>query len=146
MEWKNPILTLKHPALLDFGAGLLIGLSITAALFAAMEDGGGRLPHDMLLSALAALALAIVLKLGAKMRARRRAVARRAVRPHHRGASDAGWTAGGPQREATEPRRADAQGTNYKTPRDARTSAAPPERKAARRDTKAPAEGNTRRL
>ena len=97
--------------LLDFGAGLLIGLSITAALFAAMEDGGGRLAHDMLLSALAALALAVVLKLSAKMRDRHRAVARRAARPHHPGASDAGWTAEGPQREATEPRTAESQST-----------------------------------
>ena len=131
--------------LLDFGAGLLIGLSITAALFAAMEDGGGRLPHDMLLSALAALALAIVLKLSAKRKSRHRRVAPRAVRPHPPGASDAGWTAVGSQRVATEPR-TESQGSNYKVSRDARVSAALPERKAARRDTKAPAEDNTRRL
>jgi hypothetical protein len=132
--------------LLDFGAGLLIGLSITAALFAAMEDSGGRLPHDMLLSALAALAFAIVLKLSAKMRARRRAVSRRALHPHHSGASDTGRTAEEPQRKVTEPRGADSQSTHYKTSRETRASAALPERKAARRDTKAPAESNTRRL
>lgn len=145
MATRDSVVSPSRP-LLDFGAGLLIGLSITAALFAAMEDGGGRLPHDMLLSALAALALAIVLKLSAKRRSRHRAVARRAIRPHHPGASDAGWTAVESQREATEPRTAESQGSNYKASRDARVSAALPERKAVRRDTKAPAEGNTRRL
>jgi hypothetical protein len=145
MAMKNSVLSPSRP-LLDFGAGLLIGLSITVALFAAMEDGGGRLPHDMLLTALAALALAIVLKLSAKMKARRRAVARRAVHPRHPGASDTGWTAEGAQRGATEPRGADSQSTHYKTSRDAPVSAVLRERKAARRDTKASAEGNTGRL
>ena len=132
--------------LLDFGAGLLIGLSITAALFAAIDDGGGRLPHDLLLSALAALALATVLKLSARMGARRRAVAREAVGPHGPGASDTGWMADRPQRDAMEPLKPDPQGKNYKISRDARASAALPERKVARHDTKTPAEGNTRRL
>jgi hypothetical protein len=145
MAMRDSVVSPSRP-LLDFGAGLLIGLSITVALFAAMEDGGGRLPHDMLLSALAALVLAIVLKLSTKMRARHRTVARRAVRPHHPGAPDTGWTAEGPPREVMEPRGANSQSTDYKTSRDARASAGLPECKTARRDTKAPAEGNTRRL
>jgi hypothetical protein len=42
-----------HPSrtLLDFGAGLLIGLSITIALFGAMEEDSAQLRFDMLLAA-----------------------------------------------------------------------------------------------
>jgi hypothetical protein len=76
---------------LNFGAGLLIGLSITVALFAAMEESDGRLSQDMLLAALAALVLASVLKLAANTRSRHRR-AESSVRSARASGADMGWT------------------------------------------------------
>jgi len=59
-------------SLLDFGTGLLIGLSITVALFAAMEEDSAQLRHNMLLAALAALGLAIAMIFAGRARSRRR--------------------------------------------------------------------------
>jgi hypothetical protein len=124
--------------LLDFGAGLLVGLSVIVALFAAMEDSDGNLSHDLLLVALATLAGGFALKLTSMARYRRR-TALRMERRRDASSLDAGWIAEGagqatdvhatdwPHRKHGEPRgdRATAVVAELDVvPRDARGSAA----------------------
>jgi hypothetical protein len=132
--------------LLDFGAGFLFGLSITVALFAAMEDDGGPLAHNMLLTALVLLVLAIAAQLAARGRSRRRRTAPPAGRMRDARAGDARWTvevAGGP---AAKARVGDSSSNDHKATRDERTSGALPELKAAHRNAQTTAEGDSRRL
>ncbi len=129
----------RNRPLLDFGAGLLIGLSITVALFAAMEESDSRLSHDMLLAALAALVTAIVLKFAARPGARHRSV----PHPHHPSAVDTGWTAKQPS-DSPKSHVPDSSSKNYGA---VRRSGAVPERNALHHDTQGSAsEGDTRRL
>jgi len=133
--------------LLDFGAGLLIGLSITVALFAAMEESGGRLSHDMLLAALAALVLAIVLKFGARARFHRRAGAPRAGRRQDVGARHAGWTAEGSRGAVTGAHAAGSPGKSTRGSRGGRSTAALREPSAVHREAQeSAADGDARRL
>ena len=133
--------------LLDFGAGLLIGLSITIALFGAMEEDSAQLRHNMLLAALAALGLAIAMIFAGRARSRRR---RRPVptagRARDASAVAAGWTVERPRGPATEARAGASSSNDYTASRDERASAAPPALKAARRDTQTTADDDTRRL
>jgi hypothetical protein len=132
--------------LLDFGAGLLIGLSITVALFAAMEEDSFQLRHNMLLAALAASGLAIAMIFAGRARSRRRRPVPPAGRVRDASAGAAGWTAERPQGAAAEAR-ADASSSNdYRASRDERTSAALAELKAAHRETQTTADGDARRL
>jgi hypothetical protein len=139
-------MTSPSRTLLDFGAGLLIGLSITVALFAAMDDDGGRLPHDLLLAALAALGLAIVMKFAGRNRARHRRVPPEAGGPRDASTVDTGWMVEGPRGAATEARSGASSSNDRRASRDERTKAALPELKAAHRDAQTSAEGDTRRL
>jgi hypothetical protein len=128
--------------LLDFGAGLLIGLSITVALFAAMEESDGRLSHDMLLAGLAALVFAIVLKVAARYKPRHARGRSRPVRLDETTAGT-GWTVETPQAAATA---ASATSKDNRTARDARASEALPDLTAPHRDAQVSADGETRRL
>jgi hypothetical protein len=132
--------------LLDFGAGLLIGLSITVALFAAMEEDSAQLRHSMLLAALAALGLAIAMTFAGKARSRRRRIAPPAGRVRDANVVDAGWTVEGPRGATTEARAGASSSNDYMASRDERASSALPELKAAHRDAQTTAEGDTRRL
>jgi hypothetical protein len=131
--------------LLDFGAGLLIGLSITVALFAAMEEDSVQLRHNMLLAGLAASGLAIAMIFAGRAGSRRR---RRVPTAGVRDASKVavGWTVERPRDAATEARAGASSSNDYRASRDERTSAALPELKAAHRDTQTTADGDTRRL
>jgi hypothetical protein len=135
----------RSRTLLDFGAGFLIGLSITVALFAAMEEDSGQLRHNMLLAALAALGLAILMKFAGRDRSRSRRSALPAGRVRDASAVDAGWTVEGP-RGATEARAGASPSNDHRASRDERTTGALPELKAAQRDTQTSAKGDTRRL
>jgi hypothetical protein len=132
--------------LLDFGAGFLFGLSIIVALFAAMEDDGGPLAHNMLLTALAMLGLAIAAQLAARARSRRRRTAPPAGRARDAGAGDTGWTVTAPRGPATETRTGASSSNDHKASGDEPTSTALPELKAAHRNAQTTAEGDSRRL
>jgi hypothetical protein len=134
----------RSRTLLDFGAGFLIGLSITVALFAAMEEDSAQLRHDMLLAALAALGLAIAMKFAGRDRSRRRRSTPPPGPVRDASAADPGWTVDGPRGATT--RSGASSGNDYRASRDERTNAALPELKAAHRDTQTTAEGDTRRL
>ena len=130
----------RNRPLLDFGAGLLIGLSITVALFAAMEESDGRLSHDMLLIAVAALVTAIILKFAARPGARHRSV----PHPHHPSAVDTGWTVKQPSDSVPKSHAPDSSSKNYGA---LRRSGAVPEQNALHHDAQgSAAEGDTRRL
>ena len=131
--------TSSSTTLLDFGAGFLFGLSITIALFAAMEDDVGPLAHNMLLAALAVLGLAIAAKLAARGRHRRRRTAPAAGSVRDPRSGDPGWT-------AEVPRAAASKSNDHNEARGERTSAALPELKAARHNAQTTAEGDSRRL
>lgn len=120
--------------LLDFGAGLFVGLSVVVALFAAMEDSDGNLSHNLLLVALAALAGAFALKLSAAARYRRR-MARRVERRRHASALDAGWSAEGPGK-AADVHAADWPHRKGLESRGERVSAALAEHDAVHRDSR----------
>jgi len=131
--------------LLDFGAGLLIGLSITVALFAAMEESGGGLSHDMLVAAFAALALSAVLKFAAKDRPRRRRGGSRPESRRDETTVGTGWTVEAAP-AAGKPAAA-ASSNDDRSARDARASAALTDLPAAHRNAEASAaDGDTRRL
>lgn len=128
--------------LLDFGAGLLIGSSITVALFAAMEESDGGLSHDMLLAALVALALAAVLKFAARHRRPRGAV--RSANRRDETAVGTGWTV---EAAAAGKTAAAASNSDDRSVRDARASRALADLPAAHRNAQASAaDGDTRRL
>ena len=127
--------------MLDFGAGFLFGLSITVALFAAMEDDVGPLAHNMLLAALAVLGLAIAAKLAARGTFRRGRAARRT-----RAAAHTGWTIEAVHSPAADARGRASSSNDHKAARDERTSAALPQLKVARRNGQTTAEGDSRRL
>jgi hypothetical protein len=135
-----------YRTLLDFGAGFLFGLSITVALFAAMEEDGGPLAHNMLLMALVILGFAITAQLAARHRSRRRRTASRAGRARDGDARYSGSTVVGPRGSAAKARGARSSNNDHKASRDERTSAARPQLKAAHRDKETTADGNTRRL
>jgi hypothetical protein len=132
--------------LLDFGAGLLIGLSITVALFAAMEEDSVQLRQNMLLAALTALGLAIAMIFAGRARSRRRRPVPPAGRVRDASAVAAGWTVERSRGAATEARAGASSSNDYRASRGERTSAALPELKAAHRDTQTTAEGDSRRL
>jgi hypothetical protein len=132
--------------LLDFGAGLLIGLSITVALFAAMEEDSAQLRNNMLLAGLAALGLAIAITFAGRARSRRRRAAPAASRVRNANVVDAGRMVEGPRGATTEARAEALSSNDYRASRDQRTSAALPELKAAHRDAQTTAEGDSRRL
>jgi hypothetical protein len=132
--------------LLDFGAGLLIGLSITVALFAAMEEDSAQLRHNMLLAALAALGLAIAMIFAGRARSRRRRTAPPAGRARNTNIVDAGWTVEGPRGATAEAGPMASSSNDHKASRDERTSAALPELKASHRNAQTTAEGDSRRL
>jgi hypothetical protein len=132
--------------LLDFGAGLLIGLSITVALFATMEEDSFELRHNMLLAALVALSLAIAMIFAGRARSRRRRPAPPMGRVRDASAVDAGWTVERPRGAATEARAGVLSSNDHRASREERTSTALPELKAAHRDTQTTADGDTRRL
>jgi hypothetical protein len=134
----------RSKPLLNFGTGLLIGSSITVALFAAMEGSDGRLSHDMLLAAFVALVLAIVLKVAAKSRPRRtRGRSLPTVRLHDATAGT-GWTVERPA-AATTPAASTSSKDNEAT-RDARASETLSDLTVLHRDAEASADGETRRL
>lgn len=132
--------------LLDFGAGFLFGLSITVALFAAMENDVGPLAHNMLLTALGLLGLAIAAKLAARGRSRRRRAAPPAGGVRAAGAGHTGWTVEVTRGPAAEARAGASSSNDHKVARGERTSAAGPELKAAHRNAQATTEGDSRRL
>jgi membrane protein implicated in regulation of membrane protease activity len=136
--------TSSSRTLLDFGAGFLFGLSITVALFAAMEDDVGPLAHTMLLTALAVLGLAIAMKLAARARSRRRRTT--PGRARDAGVGRTGWTVDAPRGPAAEARAGGSSSNDLNASRDERTSAALPELKVAHRNTQTTAEGDSRRL
>ena len=138
--------TSSSRTLLDFGAGFLFGLSITVALFAAMEDDAGPLAHNMLLTALVLLVLAIAAQLAAKSRFRRRRSAPPAGRVRDAGAGYTGWTVEMARGPAAEARAGASSSNDHKTSRDERTRDAPSELKAAQRNAQTTAEGDSRRL
>ena len=131
---------------LDFGAGLLIGLSITVALFAAMEEDSALLRNNMLLAGLAALGLAIAMTFAGRARSRRRRAGPAAGSVRNANVVDAGWTVEGPRGATTQARAGASSSDDYRASRDQRTSGALPELKAAHRDAQTTAEGDTRRL
>ena len=133
--------TSSSTTLLDFGAGFLFGLSITIALFAAMEDDVGPLAHNMLLMALVVLGLAIAAKLAARGRYRRRRTAPAAGSVRDPRSGDPGWTAEVPRGGA-----AASKSNDHNEARGERTSAALPELKAAHHNAQTTAEGDSRRL
>jgi hypothetical protein len=132
--------------LLDFGAGLLIGLSITIALFGAMEEDSAQLRQNLLLAALAASGLAIAMIFGGRARSRRRRAVPTAGRVRDASAAAAGWTVERQRGAAKEARAGPSSSNDYRASRGERTNAALPERKAAHRDTQTTADGDTRRL
>jgi hypothetical protein len=137
----------RSRTLLDFGAGFLFGLSIIVALFAAMEDDVGPLAHNMLLTALALLGLAIAAKLAARGRSRRRRSAPPAGLPSDASAAETGRTAEGSRDVgATETLIRASSGNDYRASRDERGTAASPKLSAAHRNEETTAEGETRRL
>jgi len=138
--------TSSSRTLLDFGAGFLFGLSITIALFAAMEEDVGPLSHAMLLAALAVLVLAIGMKLAARGRSRRRGAAPPAGRARDAGRGYTAWTVEAPAIAHSEARAAASSSNDHQTSREERTRAALPELKAAQRNTQTTAEGDSRRL
>jgi hypothetical protein len=138
--------TSSSRTLLDFGAGFLFGLSITVALFAAMEDDVGPLAHNMLLTALAVLGLAIATKLAARGRSRRRRTARPAGRVRDVSPAHTGWMVEGARGPAAEARAGASSSNAHNASRDERTSDALPELKAAHRNAQTTAEGDSRRL
>jgi hypothetical protein len=132
--------------LLDFVAGLLIGLSIVVALFAAMEESEGRLAQDMRLAALAALVLAVVLKLSGKVPTRRRGMPR-ANPPREMIEPRAPWPGDRGDGIVADARETASAARNYGEPRDARVSEARPKVSALHRDAHgSTADGDTRRL
>jgi hypothetical protein len=133
-------------SLLDFGTGLLIGLSITVALFGAMEEDSAQLRHDMLLAALAASGLAIAMIFAGRARSRRRRPAPPAGRVRDASDAVAGWTAERPHGAVKEAHTRPSSSNDHRASRGDRTSAARPELKAAHRDTQTTADGETRRL
>jgi hypothetical protein len=135
----------RFRTLLDFGAGFLIGLSITVALFAAMEEDSVQWRHNMLLAALAALGLAILMKFAGRDMSRHRRSPPPAGRVRDASTGYAGWTVERP-RGATEARAGTSPSDDYRAARDERTTGALPELKAAHRDTQTSAEGDTPRL
>jgi CRP-like cAMP-binding protein len=137
-----------HPSrtLLDFGAGLLIGLSITVALFAAMEEDSAQLRYDMLLAALSALGLAIATIFARRTRSRRRRLVLLAGRVRDASEAAAGWTVERPRGAGAEARSGASSSNDYRTSHGDRTSAALPELKAAHRETQTTADDDTRRL
>ncbi|HEX4523464.1 MAG TPA: hypothetical protein VH704_08085 [Casimicrobiaceae bacterium] len=130
--------------LLDFGAGLVIGLSITVALFAAMEEDSAQLRQNLLLAALAALGLAIAMIYAGRARARRPVP--RAGRVCAASAAAAGWKVERPRGAATQVRAGASSSNDYRASRDGETRASLPELKAARRNTQTTADGYSRRL
>lgn len=132
--------------LLDFGAGLLIGVSITVALFAAMEEDSAQLRNNMLLAGLAALGLAIAITFAGRARSRGRRAAPAASRVRNANVVDAGRMVEGSRGATTEARAGASSSNDYRASRDQRTSAALPELKAAHRDAQTTAEGDSRRL
>jgi hypothetical protein len=137
-----------HPSrtVLDFGAGLLIGVSITVALFAAMEEDSAQLRYGMLLAALTALGLAIATIFARRAKSRRRRFVPPAGRVRDASSVAAGWTVERPRGAATEARVGASSSNDYRASRNERTSATLPELEAAHRDTQTTAEGDTRRL
>jgi len=138
--------TSSSRTLLDFGAGFLFGLSITIALFAAMEEDVGPLSHAMLLAALAVLVLAIGMKLAARGRSRRRGAVPPAGRARDAGSGYTGWTVEVPAIQHSEARAAASSSNDHETSRDERARAALPDLKAAQRNAQTTAEGDSRRL
>jgi hypothetical protein len=138
--------TSSSRTLLDFGAGFLFGLSITIALFAAMEEDVGPLSHAMLLAALAVLVLAIGMKLAARRRSGRRGAAPPAGRARDAGRGHTGWTVEVPAIQHAEARAAGSSSNDHETSRDERTRAALPEIKTTQRNAQTTAEGDSRRL
>ena len=133
--------------LLDFAAGVLIGLSIVVALFAEMEESDGRLSYDLLVMAVGALALAMVLKLAGKDRSRHR----RATPPSgsRRNATElgVGWTVESQRGDVMETHATSSSSKEYKTSGDGRTSGTLPELEGVHRDARASAaDGESRRL
>lgn len=139
----NARATSASRALLDFGAGFLFGLSITVALFAAMEEDRGPLAHSLLLTALAVLGLAIAAKLAARARSRHRRTALPAGRVRDTGYT--GWTVEVARGPAAEARTGASSNNDHNASRDERTSTALPELKAAH-NAQTTAEGDSRRL
>jgi len=137
--------TSSSRTLLDFGAGFLFGLSITIALFAAMEEDVGPLSHAMLLAALAVLVLAVGMKLAARGKSRRRGAAPPAGRARD-AASHTSWTVEVPAIQHSEARAAASSSNDHETSRDERARAALPDLKAAQRNAQTTAEGDSRRL
>jgi len=133
-------------SLLDFGTGLLIGLSITVALFGAMEEDSAQLRHDMLLAALAASGLAIAMIFGGRARSRRRRPVPPRGRVRDASEAAAGWTVERTRGAAKEARAGASSSKDYRASRGDRTSAARPELKAAHHETQTTADGDTRRL
>ncbi|MGH8314893.1 MAG: hypothetical protein ACRETU_07050 [Steroidobacterales bacterium] len=128
--------------LLDFGAGLLIGLSIVEALFAAMEDNDAALSHGLLLTAACALAAGIGLKLiPGMMRRRGGPSASRATT-----APDAGWKAARPAGHNEE--RVAESSKSYKSSRGGRSVPPPQDFTALHQESHGPAtsDGDSRRL
>ncbi|MGH8850675.1 MAG: hypothetical protein ACREYD_06745 [Casimicrobiaceae bacterium] len=129
--------------LLDFGAGLLIGVSIVVALFAAMEDKDAALSHKLLLTAAGALLAAIGLKVAARI------TRRRINAPAGRSGSaglDAGWKPETPLEETDGS--AAASSKSYKPERRGRSSPPSQDVDGLPRDSHGPvtADGERRRL
>lgn len=140
------VLSRSRP-LLDFAAGVLIGLSIVVALFAEMEESDGGSSHDLVLIAVGALALAMVLKLAGKDRSRHR----RATPPSgsRRNATElgVGWTVERQRGDVVETHATSSSSKEYKTSGDGRTSSTRPELEGVHRDARASAaDGESRRL
>jgi hypothetical protein len=132
--------------LLDFGTGLLIGLSIILALFGAMEEDSARLRHDMLLSALAALGLAIAMILTGRARSRRRRPVAPAGRVRDASEGAAGWTVERLRGAAKKAPAGASSSKDYRASHGDRTSAPRPELKASHHETQTTADGDRRRL
>lgn len=133
--------------LLDFGAGLLIGLAIVVALFAEMEESDGRLSYDLLLVAVAALVLAMVLMLAGKDRSRHR----RATPPSgsRRSATElgVGWKVERESGDLVETHATNPSSKQYKRVGDGRTRDTLAELEGVHRDARASAaDGESRRL
>lgn len=133
--------------LLDFGAGLLIGLAIVVALFAEMEESDGRLSYDLLLVAVAALVLAMVLKLAGKDRSRRRRATPRSGSRRNATERGVGWALDRPRGDVMETHATSSSSKEYRTSRDGRTGGPLPELEGVRRDAMASAaDGESPRL
>lgn len=125
---------------LDFGAGMLIGLAIVAALFAAMEETDGLSSYRLLLAAAGALGAGVGLRLAARTKVRGSAASAPAGPRRDAAALDAGRTASGPDDGATR--------RSLKAARDSRSAAARRNTNAVHRGSRGPAtaDGETRRL